>query len=96
MTSPKPSPKPRQYKKRQRRQHERIDPLSERSRFDHTDVSSLPAKQMVELDMLIGNEWRHWRLTAAKARAYIKDRSNRGYLITPIIEQEGTLWQHVA
>lgn len=96
MTSPKPSPKSRQYKKCQRRQHERIAPLSERSRFEHTDVSSMPAKQMVELDMLIGNEWRHWRLSAEKARAYIKDRSHRGYLITPINEQESTSWQHVA
>ncbi|WP_234497944.1 hypothetical protein [Vibrio maritimus] len=88
MTSPKPISNHRQYKKRQRRRHEKIDPLSERSRFNHTNIIFMPAKQMIELEMLIGNEWRRWRLNAAKARAYIKDRNHRGYLITPITTKE--------
>ena len=48
--------------------------------------------QMVILDMLVDNEWRHLLLPLKSARKRVRRENHRGYLITPVTsEKEGTL-----
>ncbi|MEZ8107260.1 hypothetical protein [Vibrio cortegadensis] len=43
---------------------------------------------LVILDMLVGKEWRHLRLTRQEAKAFIRKTPNhRGYQITPIPDE---------
>jgi len=41
-------------------------------------------EQLVILDILIGNDWRHLHVTPKVARLYIKTWPHRGFTITPI------------
>lgn len=61
-----------------------IDPHSERSPFEQVDTSDIKQTRPVELDILIGNEWRYFHTSYEKAQRFIRFAPHRGYLIHPL------------